>query len=407
MLLAAVFIISFFVRFYNFPNRVTFWSEQARSLVVSANYIKEKPSLLGQEYFRVDSNGHKLFTGALFNYSLVPLLLIADYDPVVITVYFALLNIFTGFAVYWVVKKIFNSKLALVSAAFFLFNDLMVYHSLFIWNYNYLPLMGILSAYFAWLYMKIPKKRYVFALGFVSGIGTGLQFLFAPLAFLILIFSVYRSKNKIRDLTVFLLGMVLGNFPMVLFDLRHNFYHFKTLWQYTLDTLKGASDADFSYYYLLPLWPAFAVLAGALFLKITKLNKLFGMLAVILFLYLNLNSQKISFVKPLGMPEGLTVKSLDQASKIISDDASGDFNVSEVLDFDKRAYVLRYYTEFKYGKKPLGEIEYADINSLYVLAEEDYGFEKSGVWEINAGGPYKISNLSSIGAGYAVFKLQK
>src|SRR5688572_20483878 len=95
-LIFAIFITAFFVRFYNFPDRVTFWSEQARSLVVSANYVRERPTLLGQEYFRVDSRGHKIFSGAIFNYSLVPLLIFFHYEPIPITGYFAVLSLLTG-----------------------------------------------------------------------------------------------------------------------------------------------------------------------------------------------------------------------------------------------------------------------------------------------------------------------
>jgi hypothetical protein len=126
LLLLVILVLAFTVRFYNFPNRITFWSEQARSLVTSANYIKDKPSLLGQEYFRVASNGHKIFSGAVFNYLLVPLLLVTNYDPVPITAFFAILNIFTGLVVYWTARKLFDERVAVFSVILFLFNNMMI-----------------------------------------------------------------------------------------------------------------------------------------------------------------------------------------------------------------------------------------------------------------------------------------
>ncbi len=402
--LVIIFILAFAVRFYNFPERITFWSEQARSLTVSANYINDKFSLLGQEYFRTDSNGHKLFTGAMFNYSLIPLLIVSNYDPVPITAFFTLLNLLTGFVVYWAAKKIFNNKIATVAAFLFLFSDVMIYHSLFIWVLNYLPLVGILIIYFLWSFYKKQQKKSVFYLGLLCGLGISLQYLFAPFAGIVFLMVFFKSKNKLKDVFVFALGVVLGNLPMVLFDLRHNFYHLQTLWQYTLDTLKGASDAGFNYYYLLPLWPTFAIMGAYV---LSRLNKFFATAVVVTYLYLNLISPKVSFSTPTGMPEGLTTKNIKEASQIISENASGDFNVVEVLDFDKRAYIFRYYLEFMYGKKPLSEIDYEHPDSLYVLSQKDYNFEQSDVWEINAGGPYKINLLSDIGRGYAIYKLQK
>lgn len=107
------------------------------------------------------------------------------------------------------------------------------------------------------------------------------------------------------------------------------------------------------------------------------------------------------------MPVGIVTKDIDIASKKISDVLRGDFNVAEVLDFDKRAYVLRYFVEFKYGKRPLDEISYPNTPVLFVLSGKEYNYSKSDVWEINSGGPYKISKLTDVDLNYAIFRLQK
>ncbi len=374
---------------------------------MSANYIKVKPSLLGQEYFRQDSNSHILYSGALYNYSLVPLLLISNYDPIRITIFFALLNLFIGFAIYLVTKEIFGFRTATISTIIFLFNDFMIYHSLFIWNYNYLPLVGILILYFSWRYLKFKKLVNLFLVGVLCGIGVSLQFLFAPLAISVLIINSWKNKRWLLGALIFILGAVLGNLPMVLFDLRHNFYETQTLFQYLIDTLRGKSGATFAYYYLLPFWPVASILGGLLIVKISNWRKLLGALILLIYLYLNITSQRVSFTLPTGMPAGIKVSDIDNASRTIADNADGDFNVSEVLDFDKRAYVLRYYLEFVYAKKPLGETEYQNIKTLYVLSQKDYNFDNSGVWEVNSGGKYQISLLSFVGKSYAVYKLYK
>lgn len=407
LLILVIFVLAFAVRFYNFPNRITFWSEQARSLVTSANYIKDKPSLLGQEYFRVASNGHKIFSGAVFNYLLVPLLLVTNYDPMPITAFFAILNVFTGLVIYWVARKLFDGRVAVFSVILYLFNNMMIYHSLFIWNYNLLPLVGILTFYFLVVQNKKPNYKNIFILGLLSGLGVSFQILYVLIIPVVFILGIWKSKKKFSDTALFAAGLVTGNLPMVLFDIRHNFYNFTALWQYMLDTFKGTSDAAFSYYYLLPFWPIVALGAGYLLSKVFKFNKYLSIALVAIYLFLNLTSSKVSFKNPTGMPTGLTTADISYASQIIASDAKGDFNVAEVLDFDKRAYVLRYYVQFKYGSKPLGETEYDKPPALYVLSQKGYNFEKSDVWEINAGGPYKISLLSDIGTGYGLYKLTK
>ena len=390
------------VRFYNFGPRITFWTEQARSLITSAEYLK-KPSLLGQEYFRQDSNAHTLYSGAYFNYLLVPIILISNYDPVIITAFFAILNIFTGFLVYTLVKKNFGFKLAVISATLFLFNDYMIYHSLFVWNYNLLPLVGLLVCYFLY-------KKKIFWSGLFSGLGISLQYLFAPIAAIIFIINIVRSKKKLVDSIIFVCGLILGNLPLVIFDIRHNFYNTITLLQYFLDTAKGKSDATFNYYYFLPFWPIFAIAVAWLVVKVGNKLKYPNILLTMflgVYIYFNLISPKINFSAPTGMPAGLNFYDLKTASAAISKNANGDFNIAETLDFDKRAYMMRYLLQYEDDVTPQGVTEYPNAKTLYVLSITGYNFAKSNVWEIDSGGPYKISKLTNIGSGYSVYKLTK
>jgi hypothetical protein len=406
-LIVAIFLIAAGVRFYNFPNRITFWTEQARSLIVAGNYIREKPSLLGQEYFRQDSNAHIIFSGAFFNYSLVPLLLVFNYNPVPITGFFAVLNLLTGVVIFWTVKKMLGEKMAAISVLLFLFNDYMIYHSLFIWNYNYLPLIGILIFYLSHKFLLHGGKWNIFLVGFLSGIGISFQVLFLPVALTVLLVNIWRSKEKITDVFLFVLGLFIGNLPMFIFDVRHDFYQIKTLFQYFLDTLHGKSNAGFAYYYLLPFWPVFSVAGAWILMRLNRINKYISISLMLIYMLINLSTSKISWNGPTGMPKGLTVGNIALASSKISDDSKGDFNVAEVLDFDKRAYVLRYYLQFRNNKNPQGVTDYPDASLLYVLSEKDYNFVKSDVWEVKSAALTKISKLDDVENGYAIYKLEK
>ena len=283
-----IIIFAFFVRFYNFAERVTFGPEQAMSLIVSGRNIKEKPSLLGREYFRVTSNGHKLFTGVLSSYSLVPLQLIFNYKPIPITAFFVFLNIFTGLLLFLLARKVFNFPIATFSLIIFLFSGYMIYHSLFIWNLNYLPLVGLLVFYVLYLHYRKPNLIHVLILGGLSGVGINLQYLFIPFAFLLLLFVVWKSKHKIKPLLLFIVGAIFGNFTMVLFDLRHDFYHLRSLWQYFVDTLANPGQGSPTYYHFLHFWPIFALLTGLLVYLIWKRNKFVATSFVAIYIFVNL-----------------------------------------------------------------------------------------------------------------------
>lgn len=408
LLLIVVLILlgAFVVRFYKFPQRIIYGPEQARSLLTASRNLTDKFSLLGQEYFRYDSNGHQLYYSSLFTYSLIPLELLFKYDPVAITAYFALLNIFTGFIVYLVIK-VFNKNAAIFAMVLFLFNSEMIYHSLFVWQYNYLPLLGVLSLLLMYLYRKNPKMNYILGLGLISGIGFGLQYLYAVYVLIIVIFILFYSKRRLLSLSLFSLGFLIGDFPMVIFDLRNNFYHIKTLFQYFLDTLKGQSDASFNYYYLLPLWPIGTGLAGILLNRFFIKRKFIAIVMTLLYIAGNLFLGRIDFNKSLGMSKNLTWEDINKAAKIISSDNPGSFNVVTLLDFDTRAYILRYPLESIYKLKPMGVVDYPNAQTVYALSKLNYNYKNPEVWELQVFYPYQVDLLDKISNSYGVFKLVK
>jgi len=403
-----IIIFAFFVRFYNFTERVTFGPEQAISLITSGNVVKSKFTLLGQENVqRITSKGHIIFSGALFTYSLIPLQTIFNFDPVPITAYFAALNLLSGVVIFIVVKKLFNFRLALLSIVLFLFNDYMLYHSMFIWILNYLPLVGILSFYLLVDFKNDKHFLNVFLLGFLCGVGFGLEYLYILTAAVVYLFLIYYSREKIKTSLIFVVGCVLGSLPMLIFDLRHDFYHLRSLWQYFVDTLMNPGQSSITYYHFLHFWPIFALLGGLLLLFIWKRNKLVVVSFMAIYIFVNLSSGLVSFKNPTGMPEGLNTIEVIKASEVISQDKPKEFNVVSLLDFDARGHILRYPLEYLYGFKPMGVEEYKEAQSLYVISEKSYDFDNAGVWEINVFEPRKVEMLNEIDEDYAVYKLTK
>ncbi len=408
LILFSVFAIALFVRLYNFESRFTFGPEQARSLIVSSNYILDRPTLLGQEYFRSNSYGHKLYTSAIFNYSLVPLLLITNYDPYLITIYFAILNIVTGIVLYHVTKKIFGSNIAIISTILFLFNSYMIYHSLFIWVLNYLPLLGILNFYFLWkIYINKYNALDIFWLGLISGVGFGLEYLYAIAIIISLLILFKYTKTKLKSIFLFLIGSVIGDLPQVLFDIRHDLYHLKSLFRYAIDTFNGSSDAGFIYYHFLEFWPILLILLAVFFYALSKQNRAITIFLLSVYLFINLKSPLINFNKPVGMVDGLKYVDLKKASKVIAENANNNFNVVTLYDFDTRGYTLRYLTQYIFNKKPQNEVSYQNVDEVYALASNNHNFKINNPWELNVFKAQNVVKLEDIGSGYGLYKLTK
>jgi hypothetical protein len=403
----AIVFFAILVRFYNFSGRVIFGPEQAISLMASGEILQGKFTLLGiQNLQRFTSGGHQLFSGAWFTYSLLPFQLLFGGDPILITGYFAVLNVVTGLILFYLVRKIVNFKTTIIFLVLFLFNSLMIYHSLFIWILNYLPLVGGLSFYF--LYEVRRKSSWLlgaFWLGLLSGIGFSLEYFYVFSALAIFLLLVIFSKKRVSAVFCFFIGAVIGNLPMVLFDIRHNFYHVKTLWWYFLDMFVYPSNQNLSYYHFLNWLPLVLLLLAISLQKYLSGYKV----AIILLLYIvgNLFSGRVAFNKAVGMPVGLIWDKINQAAEIVSGDNPKDFNVVTLLDFDTRGHILRYPLKYLYNDNPLSVENYREVKVIYALARTDYNFDNPQVWELQTIMPYKVDFLSEINGIYGVFKLTK
>ncbi len=398
-------VIAVVVRFYNYESRIVFDSEQARSLIVSGNYVKDKFSLLGQEYFRSTSSGHKLFSGAIFSYLLLPIQLLANYDAYKITQFFTLLNLFSGIILFIVASKLWGKKVGLMSGTLFLFSDMMIKHSLFIWILNWVPLLGVLAIYALHYFNKNKKIASVLSLGLILGMGINFHYPILFFAGLVGIYILFKSRNRLISAIIYVLGLVVGNLPTLLFDLRHDWYHIRTLIQYILDAFNG-NGQNFSYYYLFLIWPALCVFVSLLFIRVLKKNILL-VFAIVIYVVLNLNSKWVNFSSAKEMPPGLVYKDIITASEIIAKDKPERFNVSTLFGFDARGYILRYPLEFNYGYTPSGVEEYKELDSLYVMALGDGDIKNPSRYELKTYLPYNYELLGEVNSKYQIYKLTK
>jgi hypothetical protein len=403
-----ILISAFLLRFYNFSQRVTFGPEQAISLITSGNMIRGDLGLLGQENVqRITSDGHKLFSGVFFTYSLIPIQYMFNFQILPITAYFSVLNIFTGLILFFVVKSLFSSRIALISMFLFLFSSLMIYHSLFIWILNYLPLVGILSYYFIVKFRKRNSFFYLSFLGFLTGLGFSLEYVYLFFAFFVLILVTRFSNKKLLSFFIFFICAIIPNLPLLIFDLRNNFYHFHTLLKYTQDVFQGKSHAGITYYHFLPFLPLIFIFFSIFLENFSRKYRLVLPIFVIFYVYFNLTSRLVSFTGPTGVPSDLVVSNIMRVSEIISKDCPSNFNVVVINDFDTRGHILRYPLEFIFNCHPNSVEDYPNSQSLYILTPRDYNFENSAPWEVRSFSYTFGEELLNVGEKYKLVRLYK
>lgn len=410
LVLVLIIALAFLVRFYNFSDRITFGPEQAISLIVSGDYIKEKITLLGDPNIqRFTKDGLMLFHSPNFNYLMVPLMVILNYQVLDITAYFALLNILTGLLIFLIGKKYFNHITGLFASIFFLFNSYMIYHSMFIWIQNYIPLMSALIIYFLLKIKTHPDKSpsfSVFLIGILSSSCLGAQYFFVFTIILIYAAIFYLSKNKLKHTLIFLAGLAVGYLPTIIFNLRNNFYDIYVIWQYTIDTLNNPGQNRISYYHFLQFWPLAALVMGSIFARFYERYKVAAISLLVVVSLFNLTSEKVNFTQPTGMHPGLNFPKLARAAEIVARDNPSNFNVVTTYDFDSRAHPLRYLLKFNHNLTPQGPEDYPNAENLYVLTTKDYSVKETTLWEISSFN-YKDSRVLGTVDNFIILKLTK
>ncbi len=410
ILVAVLLSAGAFLRLYNFSDRVIYGPEQGISLLTSAANLKQF-SLLGEYNLqRFTSAGLNLIHGPLFSYFLLPFIVLFNFRVLPVSLVFVFLNLLSGLLLFLIARKFFGKLVAVLALFFFLFSALMIYHSLFIWIYHPLILFGVLSIWFVGVLKQSPARiAPVFWLGLLSGIGFSLQYPYLLTAGFLFLLCLLLSKKKIRCAIIFFLSFVLANGTRVVFDLRHDFYHLRTLWQYFLDVYidKTISGELYSYHFL-QFFPLFSLLLALLSAGIYHLKRPLLFLPIAAFLFINLTSPLLDLDRSLGMPGGITLSSLEKAaSSIAADKPPQSFNVATLWDFDTLARPMRYLLTYYYGLTPQGPADYPNAEALYVFAPESYDLANPKVWELRSFLPYKIKHLPSPSPGYRLVKLIK
>lgn len=228
ILLLLVLAVASFLRLYRIEDYLIFLGDEGRdALVVKRIIVDHKFTLLGPV-----ASIAPFHLGPIYYYFMLPFLWAFRLDPVGPAVMVALFGIATVFLVYLVGKDFFNAKVGLLAAALYAISPLVIVHSRSSWNPNLMPFFSLLLV---WLLRRAAGKENNLVLGligFLFGITLQLHYLAVFLAVLLgsyfLLF--FPQRKKIKSYFWLLGGFVFGWSPFILFELRHNFPNFRTLY---------------------------------------------------------------------------------------------------------------------------------------------------------------------------------
>ena len=403
--LIILIFIFVFLRVFNLEKGVNFSSEQGLFLGKAKEiYSTKKLSLIGPPTSVKSTISREFYQGpATYYLLLVPIAL--GGDPIIASYFLIFINLLALIVIYTVIQKKFGFKTAFWAGLFFSTYPLLITYSRFVWNPNFIPLF---SAIVLGLLLNINKKRkplFYLLLGLILGIC--LQFHYQSLLLIFLSF-VWLGIKKVKLAKFFyvFMGIIAGFFPLVIFELRHNFYNLRTL---SLISQTGSVKqlTSFPFYYFLFLMPFICLAVGYLFEKIYKSKKFIAIGILVLYLVWSASAIYGFSLKAPGMAEGWNYKGQKKVLKIILKEDKKGYNIANLLTGDTRAQAMRYLLSIN-NSLPEGTGDYAASQWLFVLSRNK-GEEvlKNPVWEISSFKPLKVAKTWPIQNEISLYLLEK
>lgn len=207
----------------------------------------------------------QVYLGPFYYYFITPWLWLFQFNPIGLGFGVAFFSTIYLLINYFVVKELFDKKIALISTMFLGFSSVMIDFSRYSWNPNLLPLFTLLTVYLVIKSLKTNKWYYFALLGAFISFDIQLHylslFLIPPIVILFInkLIVIFKQSNnetikQLKKYSISFMSFFFFSSPLIIFDLRHQFLNSKNfinLFQSssTSFTSKINSLSD-SFYYL-------------------------------------------------------------------------------------------------------------------------------------------------------------
>ena len=234
-----VLAVAFFLRLYRLDQLTTFGSDQGQDfLTVKDMVLEHKWTLLG-----IKTSVGAFFQGPVYLYILYPFFWLFKLQPIAGAIAAVTLSISTIILLYITCLKYFSKEVAFFSSFIFAVSPEFVRYGNTPLYQHFLPFFIVLS-----IFIFLSKKEDLFTpvlLGIVVGIGIELHLLNISLALAYFLFYGLFSKEKIKKVFSYGIGIAVGTGPTIIFELRHQFLNTNLFLNYQNSTVSKLSLATF------------------------------------------------------------------------------------------------------------------------------------------------------------------
>lgn len=414
LLLVVIFL---FIRFYHLEASLNFSGDQGMHFLDIWNIYHTKNITLVGPASSFTVFGRSFYTGSAPYYLLLPLLVLTNWNPLSISYLLILFSLVVIVDLYKVIAGN-NKKTADYFLVLCTFSTILIDYSRFLWHPNFLiPVGGLILGILMYL-SKIADKnktrlgsnvfRYL-TLGFVLGLGLQFHYSFLLAIVLAAVWLIYVKRLNVLRTLLLITGFISGFFPIILFELRHNFYNLRTLLLFL--TVNTGTSAQLFFippvYYFFPVILAVFWGIAVILTKLDKKNKTISFIFMTIFIVYSLIKELPTPLGGFKMVEGWNYQGIKKAEQIMLQENKTDYNVVDILTGDSRALAIRFLLT-RDGKPPMGVVDYPRAKALFVYSKVSSDIILKGeLWEVGSAMPLTLTKEWNLQNGIKLYLLEK
>ncbi len=259
-----IFAIAAFLRFWKVPQLFFFGIDEEYQTLLAWEQVKHFHKIwIG---LSAANTGYYIGPGLVYLHAL--LLKLSGGDPLIFGYFASLVGFATLIILYFVVRKLFDQRTALIATILSGFSPFVVYYDRRFWNSTFVPITAILLFYSLVRAKKNPRWYILTAFLIAASFHIHASlFIFIPITLIsIAVYLIKTKPKKIDWLTIGISTMIyfVITSPLLVYDLVHNFDNLKTPFRILSQIGKGSGH--FSILQHLTIFPAWMTIAGGIIL---------------------------------------------------------------------------------------------------------------------------------------------
>ncbi|PJA55421.1 hypothetical protein CO165_03635 [Candidatus Roizmanbacteria bacterium CG_4_9_14_3_um_filter_33_18] len=373
------------IRSLHFVPALNFSFDQGNGFTRILEMWKNKEITLVGPGSSISADNKLLLQGSILYYFTLIFAVPGKFDPIVSSYIFMIFSSFGIIPLYSGMKKLANQKTALLMVVLYTLLPMFIDYTRFFFGPNFLIPLSTILIYLMGLHKTKPNSIYLFFIFAYTGILIQFHYQIVIILFILFIYYSFIKRFRIKSILIMIGGFCVGFSPMILFELKNQFYNLHVIRDYLFSS-KPHSGAPFQ---ILPhRYLSISILTLALISSYFK-KYISYFLIITVAIILIIFDAFIYLPKPshgFGMSPNWNYLMEKKTYEIIKTQNVKNYNIVNHI-YDNLSMVIKFHLK-KDGVKMSYE-DYYHNDYLYVISKNADVF-KDPAYELNTFVPNKL-----------------